>query len=72
MAESLYGAAKNNTDILQIVIDDIVGAGVVTNGKTLHSNSHSAVEIGHTKLLIHRRNVIVVQGCLETEISILS
>ncbi|MDO1821735.1 ROK family protein, partial [Escherichia coli] len=27
MAESLYGAAKNNTDILQIVIDDIVGAG---------------------------------------------
>ncbi|AUU12836.1 MULTISPECIES: sugar metabolism global transcriptional regulator Mlc [Proteus] len=71
MAESLYGAAKNNSDILQIVIDDIVGAGVVTNGKTLHSNSHSAVEIGHTKVIDSQTQCYCgAKGCLETEISI--
>lgn len=71
MAEYLYGAAKNNLDVLQIVIDDIVGAGVISNGKTLHSHSHSAVEIGHTKVIDSENSCYCgAKGCLETEIAI--
>lgn len=71
MAESLYGAAKGNSDVLQIVIDDIVGAGVISNGRTLHSHSHSAVEIGHTKINdLQNECYCGATGCLETEIAI--
>lgn len=71
MAESLYGAAKKTTDVLQIVIDDIVGAGVITSGRTLHSNSHSAVEIGHTKVIDSQNSCYCgAKGCLETEIAL--
>ncbi|MFN6886965.1 ROK family protein, partial [Proteus mirabilis] len=42
-----------------------------TNGKTLHSNSHSAVEIGHTKVIDSQTQCYCgAKGCLETEISI--
>ncbi|MEQ4923460.1 sugar metabolism global transcriptional regulator Mlc [Proteus hauseri] len=71
MAESLYGGAKKTTDVLQIVIDDIVGAGVITGGRTLHSHSHSAVEIGHTKVIDSQNSCYCgAKGCLETEVAL--
>lgn len=71
MAEALYGAAKKNNNVLQIVIDDIIGAGVISNGKTLHANSHSAIEIGHTKVIDSDNACYCgAKGCLETEISL--
>ncbi|OAT39463.1 sugar metabolism global transcriptional regulator Mlc [Proteus myxofaciens] len=71
VAELLYGAAKNSSDVLQIVIDDIVGAGVINHGHVLHSHSHSVVEIGHTKIIDANTPCYCgAIGCLETEISI--
>ncbi|WP_036768004.1 sugar metabolism global transcriptional regulator Mlc [Photorhabdus australis] len=67
VAESLYGAAKNCQNIIQIVIDENIGAGVIIAGKTLHSGNRSVMEIGHIQVepngeLCHCGNL----GCLET------
>ncbi len=47
MAESLFGASRGARDVIQVVIDHNVGAGVITDGRLLHAGS-STVEIGHT------------------------
>nr|WP_217276917.1 ROK family transcriptional regulator [Photorhabdus heterorhabditis] len=71
MAESLYGAAKNCQNIIQIVIDENIGAGVIIAGQTLHSGNRSVMEIGHIQVepngeLCQCGNL----GCLETVASI--
>jgi transcriptional regulator of PTS gene len=48
MAESLFGA-RGARDVIQVVIDHNVGAGVITDGRLLHAGSSSLVEIGHTR-----------------------
>ncbi len=48
MAESLFGASRGARDVIQVVIDHNVGAGVITDGRLLHAGSSSPVEIGHT------------------------
>ncbi|WP_166304181.1 sugar metabolism global transcriptional regulator Mlc [Photorhabdus cinerea] len=67
IAESLYGAAKNCQNIIQIVIDENIGAGVIIAGQTLHSDNRSVMEIGHIQAepngeLCQCGNL----GCLET------
>ncbi len=50
VAESLYGAAKNCQNIIQIVIDENVGCGVIIAGQTLHAGNGSVMEIGHIQV----------------------
>ena len=37
MAESLFGASRGARDVIQVVIDHNVGAGVITDGRLLHA-----------------------------------
>ena len=46
MAEALFGASRGARDVIQVVIDHNVGAGVITDGHLLHAGSSSLVEIG--------------------------
>lgn len=48
MAESLFGASRGARDVIQVVIDHNVGAGVITDGRLLHAGSSSLVEIGQS------------------------
>ena len=41
MAEALYGASRGSQNVIQVVIDHNVGAGVITGGHVLHAGSHS-------------------------------
>lgn len=67
MAEALYGAARGCNDVVQIVIDHNVGAGVITGGRLLHGGSRTLVEIGHTQVDPDgRRCYCGNRGCLET------
>lgn len=67
MAEALYGAARGSNDVIQIVIDHNVGAGVITGGRLLHGGSRTLVEIGHTQIDPDgRRCYCGNRGCLET------
>ncbi|WP_410015066.1 ROK family protein [Sodalis sp. C49] len=67
MAEALYGAARGCNDVIQIVIDHNVGAGVITGGTLLHGGSRSLVEIGHTQVEPYgKRCYCGNRGCLET------
>ncbi|RWR03578.1 transcriptional regulator [[Pantoea] beijingensis] len=67
MAESLFGASKGARDIIHVVIDHNVGAGVITGGRLLHSGSSSLVEIGHTQIDPYGKQCYCGNhGCLET------
>lgn len=71
MAESLFGASRGARDVIQVVIDYNVGAGVVTDGRLLHAGSSSLVEIGHTQVDPYgKRCYCGNHGCLETIASI--
>lgn len=71
MAESLFGASRGAQDVIQVVIDHNVGAGVVTDGRLLHAGSSSLVEIGHTQVDPYgKRCYCGNHGCLETIASI--
>ncbi len=54
MAESLFGASRGAQDVIQVVIDHNVGAGVITDGRLLHAGSSSSVEIGHTGSILRQ------------------
>ncbi|CVG74285.1 Making large colonies protein [Serratia marcescens] len=71
MAEALYGASRGSQNVIQVVIDHNVGAGVITGGHVLHAGSHSVVEIGHTQVDPYgKRCYCGNHGCLETVASI--
>src|SRR5690606_16297834 len=67
MAEALFGAARGARDVIQVVIDHNVGAGVITDGRLLHAGSSSLVEIGHTQVDPYaKRCYCGNNGCLVT------
>jgi transcriptional regulator of PTS gene len=71
MAEALFGASRGARDVIQVVIDHNVGAGVITDGRLLHAGSSSLVEIGHTQVDPYgERCYCGNHGCLETIASI--
>ncbi len=71
MAESLFGASAGASDVIQVVIDQNVGAGVITDGRLLHAGSSSLVEIGHTQVdPWGTRCYCGNHGCLETIASV--
>ncbi len=71
MSELLFGASRGARDVIQVVIDHNVGAGVITDGRLLHAGSSSLVEIGHTQVdPFGKRCYCGNHGCLETIASI--
>lgn len=71
MAEALFGASCGARDVIQVVIDHNVGAGVITDGRLLHAGSSSLVEIGHTQVDPYgKRCYCGNHGCLETIASV--
>ncbi|BDH45789.1 transcriptional regulator [Salmonella enterica subsp. enterica serovar Choleraesuis] len=71
LAESLFGASQGANDVIQVVIDHNVGAGVITGGRLLHGQRSSVVEIGHTQVDPYgQRCYCGNHGCLETVASI--
>ncbi|EKN4705677.1 ROK family protein [Yersinia ruckeri] len=71
MAEALYGAARGSQNVIQVVIDHNVGAGVISAGRVLHAGNQRVVEIGHTQVDPYgKRCYCGNHGCLETVASI--
>ncbi len=67
MAELLYGAAKNCQNIIQVVIGENIGIGVVIAGQTLHAGNGSVMEIGHIQAEPDGERCYCGNlGCLET------
>nr|WP_249215767.1 ROK family transcriptional regulator [Citrobacter sp. JGM124] len=67
MAESLFGASRGISDVIQVVIDQHVGAGVITGGRLLHAGSSTLVEIGHIQVDPYGKICYCGNhGCLET------
>ena len=66
-----FGASRGARDVIQVVIDHNVGAGVITDGHLLHAGSSSLVEIGHTQVDPYgKRCYCGNHGCLETIASV--
>ncbi|OQP35203.1 sugar metabolism global transcriptional regulator Mlc [Pantoea latae] len=67
LAESLFGASRGVQNVIQIVIDDTVGAGVISGGQLLHKSGRALVEIGHTQIDPYGQQCYCGNhGCLET------
>lgn len=67
LAESLFGASHGAQDVIQIVIDETVGAGVISGGQLLHKRGRALVEIGHTQIDPYGKQCYCGNhGCLET------
>lgn len=67
LAESLFGAAHGAQDVIQIVIGETVGAGVISAGHLLHKSGRALVEIGHTQIDPYGQQCYCGNhGCLET------
>lgn len=67
MSEALYGASQGCQNVIQIVIDDVVGASVISAGRVLHIDSSSRIEIGHTQVDPQGKPCYCGNhGCLET------
>lgn len=70
MTEMLFGASRGARDVVQMVISEQAGAGVISEGRLLHASSSSLVEIGHIQ--IQPQGIPCHcggRGCLETLIS---
>ncbi|PHM74214.1 sugar metabolism global transcriptional regulator Mlc [Xenorhabdus kozodoii] len=71
IAESLYGAGENCQDLIQLVIDNNVGAGIMTAGQMLHAGNHSVVEVGHIQIEPDGERCYCGNiGCLETVVGL--
>lgn len=67
ISEALYGAAFGCQNVIQIVIDDVVGASVISDGRILHADSSRRIEIGHTQVDPKGKACYCGNhGCLET------
>lgn len=67
LAEALFGASRGAQNVIQIVIDETVGAAVITGGQLLHKSGRALVEIGHTQIDPYGQQCYCGNhGCLET------
>lgn len=67
MAESLFGASRGASDVIQVAIGHNVGAAVITNGQLLHGGSATLAQIGHIQVDPGgKRCYCGNHGCLET------
>ena len=67
LAESLFGASQEAKNVIQVVIDHQVGAGVISGGRLLHNGSSTLVEIGHIQVDPQGKQCYCGNhGCLET------
>ncbi|MCS5807478.1 ROK family protein [Klebsiella pneumoniae subsp. pneumoniae] len=72
MAESLFGASRGARDVIQVVIDHNVGAGVITDGRLLHAAAAAAWwRLAIPRSIPHgKRCYCGNHGCLETIASV--
>ncbi|WP_323837318.1 sugar metabolism global transcriptional regulator Mlc [Photorhabdus africana] len=71
IAESLYGPAKNCQNVVQMVIDEHVGVGVMIAGQTLHAGNRGVMEVGHIQAEPDGERCYCGNlGCLETVVGI--
>ncbi|AXG47329.1 ROK family protein [Photorhabdus laumondii subsp. laumondii] len=71
IAESLYGTAKNCQNVIQMVIDEHVGVGVIIAGQTLHAGNRGVMEVGHIQAEPNGERCYCGNfGCLETVVGI--
>ncbi|MCC8465631.1 MULTISPECIES: sugar metabolism global transcriptional regulator Mlc [Photorhabdus] len=71
IAESLYGTAKNCQNVIQMVIDEHVGVGVIIAGQTLHAGNCGVMEVGHIQAQPDGERCYCGNvGCLETVVGI--
>jgi predicted NBD/HSP70 family sugar kinase len=67
LAEIVWGAGRDHTDVVYLKVATGVGAGLVLNGRLYHGSAGTAGEIGH--LTIDERGPVCRcgnRGCLET------
>lgn len=71
MAEFLFGAAKGDHNMIQLVIDRYVGAGVISEELLLHAGTKRLAEIGHYKVVENGEPCYCGNsGCLETVVGL--
>lgn len=67
LAESLSGASRGIKNLINVVIDRYVGAGVISNGRLLFSSNHISADIGHIQVESDGKPCYCGNsGCLET------
>jgi predicted NBD/HSP70 family sugar kinase len=67
LAENLFGAYKNSSDMVVIRIGNGIGAAIMCNGQLLHGNGSGVGEIGHVVAVDGgERCTCGNDGCLET------
>jgi len=67
LAEAAYGAGRDETDLLYLMLSDGIGAGLVLNGRPYRGKAGFAGEIGH--VLVDPDGLVCRcgnRGCLET------
>lgn len=71
LTESFMGAAKDCANILHIILDDQINAGVITNNHLIHADNSRTIELAHMQ--INREGIKCSCGnigCLKTVASI--
>lgn len=62
LAEYFFGASKECRNSIQLVIDEHVGAAVITDGSLLHARRNSSAEIGHTRVNPQGKTLLLRQS----------
>lgn len=71
MVEVLFGVLRGARDVIQVVIDYNVGAGVIIDGYLLYVGSSSFVEIGYIQVDSYgKRCYCGNYGCFEIIVSV--
>lgn len=66
IAEKYYGAARNFSDFILLVVDTGVGAGIITNNNLYKGANSLGAELGHTSILYNGEKCSCGNnGCLE-------
>ena len=70
LAEKLFGAGKDYTDLLCITIGTGIGCGIILGGKVLNGAMNTAGEVGHTPIVKDGLPCMCgKRGCLERYVS---
>ncbi len=66
IAEKNYGAARNFSDFILLVVDTGVGAGIITNDNLYKGSNSLGAELGHTSIVYNGKKCSCGNnGCLE-------